>query len=219
MPRTTSPKAASANTVALEAHALGTLQYIRASMEAASQLAVPGSAGIAMGSVGVLAALLCALPAFAPHWFRIWVAAALAAFACGSALIAQQSLRSGTALFRGPTRKFLLCLCPALGVGLVLTAQLWLSGAPRMIPAMWLLMYGCGVLAASTMTVRPIALMGALFLGLGVAALELPPAWGNLLLGAGFGGLHIVFGLAIGAGRVPGAAYPGEQPPGAAHER
>ena len=219
MPRIASPKAASSNTVALESHALGTLQYIRASIEAASQFAVPGSAGVAMGAVGVLAAVLCAQPAFAPHWFRIWLVAAAAAFLGGSALMAHQSLRSGTALFRGPVRKFLMCLCPALAVGVILTVQLWLSASPRMIPAVWLLMYGCGVLAASTMTVRPVALMGALFLALGVAALELPFARQNLLLGAGFGGLHIIFGLAISARRdepamsagITGAHFGGER--------
>jgi hypothetical protein len=32
---------------------------------------------------------------------------------------------------------------------------------------------------------------------LGVLALVGPPSWGNLLLGMGFGGLHVVFGLVI----------------------
>ena len=65
------------NTVALERHALGTLQYIRASIDAAGLLAVPGSAGIAMGSVGVLAALTVSIPTLAPHWFGIWSRPAL----------------------------------------------------------------------------------------------------------------------------------------------
>jgi hypothetical protein len=201
MSRLSEQKVASSNTVALESHALGTLQYIRASIDAASLLAVPGTAGIAMGSVGVLAAVLCSLPAFASQWLSIWLAAAAMAFLCGSALIAHQSLRRGEALFRGPVRKFLLCLCPALGVGVVLTGHLWLEGLPQTIPAVWLLMYGCGVLAASTMTVRPVALMGALFLVLGLAALRVPAAWLNPLLGLGFGGLHIAFGMLIG-GRI-----------------
>ena len=50
------PKSGRSNTVALDSHALGTLQYIRASIDAAGLLAVPGSAGIAMGAVGSLAA-------------------------------------------------------------------------------------------------------------------------------------------------------------------
>jgi hypothetical protein len=34
-------------------------------------------------------------------------------------------------------------------------------------------------------------------MALGTVALFGPPAWGNLLMAAGFGGLHIVFGLII----------------------
>ncbi len=38
------PESRNRNTVALDSHALGTLQYIRASIDAAGLLAVPGSA-------------------------------------------------------------------------------------------------------------------------------------------------------------------------------
>jgi hypothetical protein len=38
--------------------------------------------------------------------------------------------------------------------------------------------------------------MGACFMGIGAVAL-LQPAWGNLLMATGFGGLHVVFGLVI----------------------
>jgi len=47
----------SANTVRIDSQAAATLRYIRASMEAASSIAVPGSAGSAMGLVGLLAAV------------------------------------------------------------------------------------------------------------------------------------------------------------------
>jgi hypothetical protein len=56
MPKATiDPESGGSNTVALDSHALGTLQYIRASIDAAGLLAVPGSAGIAMGAVGITA--------------------------------------------------------------------------------------------------------------------------------------------------------------------
>jgi len=191
-------KRSDGNTVALDMHALGTLKYIRASIDAAGVLGVPGSAGIAMGSVGLLAALLAADPPLAPYWLTIWLAAGVAALLCGSALMVHQAVRSETALYRGPARKFLLCLAPSLFAGAVITFALWRGHAVEMLPGAWLLLYGCGVTAASTMTVRSIGIMGGLFLLLGVAALSLPMRDSDLLLGAGFGGLHLAFGIVIG---------------------
>ncbi|MGH8259362.1 MAG: hypothetical protein ACREUG_06685, partial [Steroidobacteraceae bacterium] len=145
-----------------------------------------------------LAAVLAAQPALADHWLDIWLGSAIAAFLCGSALMVHQSLRAGTTLYRGPARRFLLCLCPPLLAGAVITPALWQHGAGDMIPGVWLLLYGCGVAAASTQTIRLLGVMGALFALLGVAALFLPAGFGNLLLGAGFGGLHLAFGILIG---------------------
>jgi len=191
-------RVADSNTVALDSHALGTLRYIRASIDAAGLLAVPGSAGIAMGSLGVAAALLAAHPALAPHWLAIWLVGAVAAFVCGSALMAHQALRSGAALYSGPARKFLLCLSPPLLAGALLTLVLWQRAAVGLVPGVWLLLYGSAVTAASTHTARPLALMGSLFILLGVLALLMPASAANWLLGAGFGGLHLVFGVLIG---------------------
>ena len=190
-------RTAASNTVALESHALGTLQYIRASIDAAGLLTVPGSAGILMGGIGIAAAVLVSRPQFAPHWFAVWLAAGLLAVGCGSALILHQAVARRAALYRGPARKFVLCLCPALVAGAVLTWALWLHGTPALIPGTWLLLYGCGVTAAATMTMRSVAVMGGLFLALGIAALLLPATSANLLLGAGFGGLHVIFGAFI----------------------
>ena len=180
------PKSSGHNTVALDTHALGTLQYIRASIDAAGLLAVPGSAGIAMGAVGILTALLVSLKPLAGHWLQIWLIAGLVAIAFG------------TALYRGPLRKFLMCLCPPLLVGAVLTWQLWLRADFTLIPGIWLLMYGCAVMAASTLTRRALAVMGALLAVLGLIALQIPVGFQNAVLGLGFGGLHLLFGILIG---------------------
>jgi hypothetical protein len=192
------PKSGRPNTVALDSHALGTLQYIRASIDAAGLLAVPGSAGIAMGVVGSLAALLVSSKALAMNWLQIWLIAGLVAVAFGTALMVHQVVRRGTALYRGPLRKFLMCLCPPLLVGAVLTWQLWLHAEATLIPGVWLLMYGCAVMAASTLTRRALAVMGALLAALGVVALQMPVQYQNAVLGIGFGGLHLLFGILIG---------------------
>ncbi|HZO21233.1 MAG TPA: hypothetical protein VFB37_01930 [Steroidobacteraceae bacterium] len=189
------------NTVALDSHALGTLNYIRASIEAASAFAVPGIAGIAMGAVGVGATVVSSIPVLAPYWLQIWLCAAIAASALGVLLVARQPAR-GAILYRGPARKFVLSLCPALLAGAVLTAVLWQVDESKLIPGMWLLLYGCAVLSASLMTsaaiMRLIATMGGLFVAYGLVAFELPPSWHNFILGLGFGALHLVFGILIG---------------------
>src|SRR5712664_3811158 len=141
---------------AIESRALGTLAYIRASIESSSSMDVPGMAGIVMGIIGVLAAIVVSLPRWAAHWLGIWLAAAVVALVLGGALVARQIARRGHARYLGPVRKFLLCLCPLLA-GAVLTLVLGTAGETRVIPGMWLLLYGCAVLSASTATVAGIA--------------------------------------------------------------
>ena len=187
---------------AIESRALGTLDYIRASIESSSSLDVPGMAGIVMGSIGVLATIVVSLPRWSPHWLAIWLAAAAVAFVLGGALVARQIASRGRTRYLGPARKFLLCLCPSLAAGAVLTVVFAESGMTGFIPGMWLLLYGCAVLSASTVTAAAIArlicIMGALFVALGSMAFALPAAAHTAMLGLGFGVLHILFGILIG---------------------
>jgi len=190
------------NTVALDSHALGTLNYIRASIEAAGAFAVPGTAGMAMGAVGLAAAGVASIPLLAPHWLIIWLAAATVGAGVGVVLVARHRSGVGLALYRGPARRFVLCLCPALLAGGVLTAVLCQAGEARLLPGVWLLLYGCAVLSATLMTapamMRLIGIMGGLFVICGALAFEVSPRWHNLILGGGFGALHLVFGFLIG---------------------
>ena len=186
----------------MDSHALGTLNYIRASIEAAGAFAVPGTAGIAMGAVGLAAAAVASLPVLSGHWIGIWLAAGVLASAIGIVLIARQRTGHGLPLYRGPARRFVLCLCPALLAGALLTGVLWRAGETRLIPGMWLLLYGSAVLSATLLTapamMRLIGVMGALFVLWGTVAFGLPARWHNLILAGGFGMLHLAFGLLIG---------------------
>ena len=188
--------------IPIESRALGTLAYIRTSIDASGSMAVPGMAGVTMGIIGILAALATAIPSLAARWLAIWLIAAPVALAVGAALMAREAAQSGHARYLGPVRKFLLCLCPALFAGAALTGVLWRAGFVQLLPGVWLLLYGCAVLSASTVTVartmRLIGSMGALFMLLGVLALLAPAALHNVMLGMGFGALHTLFGIVIG---------------------
>ena len=187
---------------AIESRALGTLAYIRASIESSSSMDVPGMAGIVMGIIGLLAAIVVSLPRWAAHWLGIWLAAAAVAFLLGGALVARQIVQRGHTRYLGPARKFLLCLCPALFAGAVLTQVCVTAGMANVIPGMWLLLYGCAVLSASTVTTagiaRLICIMGAIFVALGLMTFALPATAHTAMLGLGFGVLHIIFGFLIG---------------------
>ena len=188
--------------ISIESRALGTLAYIRASIESSGSMDVPGMAGIVMGLIGGLAAILVSLPQWAGDWLAIWLIAAAIALLLGGALVVRQIAETGQTRYLGPARKFLLCLCPALLAGAVLTFVLASAGLTIAIPGMWLLLYGCAVLSASTVTnaatARLICIMGAIFVMLGSLTFALPASTHTLMLGLGFGALHVVFGILIG---------------------
>ena len=186
------------NTVRLDSHAAATLRYIRSSMEGAMVLAVPGSAGVVLGTIALMAAALCLVPELHRFWLGIWLGAALLGAVLGSILILRESSLRDLRLVGTPLLKFALCLSPSLGAGLVMTAVHWFGGNQHAIPGTWLLLYGCALLTASAATTRIIAALGALFVLFGLTALLLPDDLQILMLGAGFGGLHVVFGFLIG---------------------
>lgn len=188
--------------IPIESRALGTLAYIRASIESSGSMAVPGAAGFVMGIIGIVASIVASLPRWAHLWLEIWLIAAAVALVVGGAMMARETAQSGHARYLGPVRRFLMCLCPALLAGAVLTYVLWRSAATALIPGVWLLLYGCAVLSASTVTVhrtmRLICFMGVLFMLLGILAFAAPTGFHTLILGLGFGGLHTIFGILIG---------------------
>lgn len=185
-------------TVHLDSHAAATLRYIRSSMEGAVLLAVPGSAGIVLGAIGLIAAALCLAPGLHEFWLSIWLSAALIGAIVGSILIVRESSLRDLRLSGTPLLKFVLCLSPSIGAGLVMTAVHWYGGNLHAIPGTWLLMYGCALIAASAATTRIISALGAFFILFGLTALLLPNDLQIMMLGAGFGGLHMVFGFLIG---------------------
>jgi hypothetical protein len=97
-----------------------------------------------------------------------------------------------------PGRKLLLGLIPCLFAGAVLSGVLWKANDIAAIPGAWLLLYGCSLISASAFIKMIVAWMGVCFVVLGVIAFMVPASFHIPLLGLGFGGLHILFGILIG---------------------
>lgn len=184
--------------VGIHTHALDNLQYIRETMErAGSFTAVPGWGGFAMGVTASAAAFIAARQRTPVEWLATWLAAAVVAFSIGLYTMHRKSRRAQLSLWSTPARKFLFGFVPPIIAGGLLTIELYRAGMFAVMPAVWLLMYGTAVVSAGSFSVSTVPVMGFCFMAEGTVALFAPSAWSNLLLGLGFGGLHIVFGFVI----------------------
>lgn len=193
---------------ALHDRAIKDLSFIRRTMEgAASFTDVPGWGLIITGVTALGAAAYAHAQATAVGWLGVWFAEAVLGGVLGTVLMFQKMRRrSGEGpVFSVPARKFLLGFWPAIFAGAVITYALadrggmWIPGsrASELLPGLWLLLYGVGVVTAGAFSVRVVPLMGIGFLLLGTASLLLPAIPGDVLLAAGFGGLQIIFGSII----------------------
>jgi hypothetical protein len=183
--------------VEIHERAIDNLRYIRRTIErAGSFTAVPGAGGVVMGSIALLAAWIAG-PETGPRWLAVWIAAAIAAVAVGAGAASLKSRRAGMPLFSGPGRKFLAGFAPAMVAGALLTAVLFRAGETALLPGVWMLLYGAGVVSGGFTSVRIVPLMGACFMAGGAAALFVPGANADVILAAAFGGLHIGFGFII----------------------
>jgi hypothetical protein len=183
--------------VALHDRAMDNLRFIRETMErSGSFTAVSGWAGVAMGVVAIAAAWFARGRAEAV-WMTIWLATAAASFGIAVVGMILKSRAADQPLVSGPGRKFASSFAPPILVGGLLTVALYLNGQTELLPGVWLLLYGTAVVTGGAHSVRIIPLTGIAFLLLGGAALFAPPGWGDLFMGAGFGGLHVVFGFLI----------------------
>lgn len=187
-------------TVSLQDRAADNLRFIRETMERANSFtAVPGWGGMLMGVSAVGAALWANAirTSGTVPWLRVWLLELAVAVVLGAFAIGLKARRFAVPLFRGAGRKFGLSLMPPLLAGGVLTVALVRWGEAESLPGVWMLLYGSGVATGGAFSVRAIPVLGVLFMLAGAITLFLPAAWGDWLMAATFGGLHIIFGWII----------------------
>lgn len=173
-----------------------TLAYIRRTMESASTFtAVSGWGLVAVGAVGLLAAWVAWSGGSASD-LRAWIPAAVVSVTLALVANAAKARRIKVPVWSGAVRKTVWVMTPALAAGALLTYALHSHGVAYLLPGTWLALYGAGVSAGGTFSIRAIRAMGVAFLLLGAAAL-FRPELGLVLLGLGFGGLHLGVGLDI----------------------
>jgi hypothetical protein len=182
--------------------ALDDLRFVRETMEQASGFtAVPGSALAAVGVLALVAAANARLVLRAEpgtdRWLASWATAAVLAVVLGAHALRRKARRRGDARPGGIGRKLVLGLGAPLFAGLLVTAAAVRAGAPDLLAGTWLSVYGAGVVSAGAFSTRAVPLLGGACLALGAAAFAAPLAWADAFLAAGFGALHLVFGLRI----------------------
>jgi hypothetical protein len=174
------------------------VRFIRETMERASTFtAVPGWGQVAIGVTAFGASYLAAHEASERRWLFTWLAEAIIALLIAGWTLDRKARATSTPLLSGPARKVAFSLSPPFIVGALLTAVLFRLRVTSLIPGVWLLLYGTGVVTGGMFSVSVVPLMGICFMALGALALFVSPPWANWLLAAGFGGLHIIFGIII----------------------
>lgn len=184
--------------LSLQDRAIDNLRFIRETMErAGSFTALSGWGFVAAGLVALAAAALGMGATGEPSWVLGWLAAAAVAGILAFAATFRKARRAGLPLLHGPARRLALGFAPPMAVGALLTLALVRGGLEALLPGVWLSLYGAGVITGGIFSVRIVPVMGVCFVALGGFALFAPAAWGNTLMAAGFGALHLLFGALV----------------------
>jgi hypothetical protein len=181
----------------LDLRAVDDLRFIRQTMErSAAFTAVPGWGMVAVGATALPAAWLASRHSFDLRWLEIWITEALLAVSVAVVAIQSKATRSGLPWTSGPGRKVALSFAPPVAAAALLTVPLFRANLGHTLPGAWLLLYGVGVITGGAFSVSIVPVMGLCFMMVGAATLFLP-ALGNWAMAAGFGGLHVLFGIWI----------------------
>ena len=103
----------------------------------------------------------------------------------------------GLSLRRTVATRFFLTLAPSFAAGGILTVALSDIVGREVIAGIWLLLYGVGIAGCGLFSIGIVLIAGFAFMGLGTVTLASPPSWAPWMLGAGFGGIHLILGTLI----------------------
>ena len=183
---------------ALHARAMDNLRFIRETMENAASFTAVSGWGLCVVGLTAFAACYLAVRATARGaWIKIWIAEAVLSVLISVLAMSRKARAARLPLLSKPGRKLLFNLTPPLFVGALLTVVLSRYGTVSVIRPMWLLLYGAGVVTGGAFSVRIVPVMGLCFMLTGTFALFSPAVWADAYMAAGFGGLHVIFGLLI----------------------
>ena len=182
---------------ALHERAMDNLRYIRETMERSTAFtAISGWGLVAIGVTALAASLVSAQKTF-KVWLAVWIAEAVIALLIAGWSMDRKARAAKMPLLSGPGRKVAFSLSPPIFAGAIVTVVLYRAGLTNAIPGLWLLLYGTGVITGGMFSVSAVPIMGLCFMALGAAAFLAPAGFAGWLMAAGFGGLHLVFGVII----------------------
>jgi len=198
---------------ALQDRAIDNLRFIRETMERAGAFtAVSGWGEVAIGVTAVIAAAIARQQPNGSRWMAVWFVEAVVSFVIAGYAMTRKARAANVPMLAGPGRKFILSFLPAMLAGMTLTALFVAIDQWVLLPGIWMLIYGAGVMAGGAFSVRIVPVMGAAFMVVGTIGLAIPfvasyagipgavfSAVGlrDILMASGFGALHIAFGLLI----------------------
>jgi hypothetical protein len=184
---------------AIHDHALHSIRTIREAMERSTAFtSIPGWGGCAIGVTAVATAVFASNFVLQPRlWVMTWLADAIVSVTIAAVMMYAKARRANVSLTAGPARRFFISYSAPLIAAALITIALVRASMFAPLPAVWLLLYGASFISSGSFSIRVVPIMGIFFMLLGVAACFVPLAIGNILMGAGFGVLHIVFGFII----------------------
>ncbi|MBX3175918.1 MAG: hypothetical protein KF886_01015 [Candidatus Hydrogenedentes bacterium] len=194
--------------VALHDRAMENLSFIRDAMERSEPFTgISGKGLIAMGLLALAGGHAARLHRSPDWWIYTWLAVAVLGCVAGLATMCWKMRNLDRPSVARATRRFALNVAPAVLAGVFLTEIFYELGLNALMPGLWLLLYGTGVVAGGALSVRIIPAMGGYLMILGAVALfwtqwgEQPFARANpvgeIAMVLGFGGGHIVTGAII----------------------